>query len=109
MHLAELIQDEMRTRNWSLDDLVMNMGPHQSEHDWGICKLSWEFFFGVPDPGVILGAVMAQQLEDAFDVPASFFVAIHEMWRQEAKSCDHTYEPVEDGAPLCSKCGRVSQ
>ena len=47
IHLAEIIQDEMKERNWDIDALVMHMGPHFTEQDWGICKLSWEMFFEV--------------------------------------------------------------
>jgi hypothetical protein len=64
----------------------MEMGPHFSAHEWGICKLSWEMFFAVRDPHVVLGATMAEQLEDAFGVDREFFNNLHEAWRAAAGS-----------------------
>lgn len=81
-HLAELIEEEMRQRNWDITDLVMNMGPHD-ENEWAIRQLSFEMFLELRDnPNVVLGEHMAQQLGDAFDITPSFFTAFHEMWRQ---------------------------
>jgi hypothetical protein len=54
-HLAELLEEEMAERGWTITDLVMNMGPHFSAEDWGICQLSWDLFFAVREPYVILG------------------------------------------------------
>lgn len=82
-HLAEIIEDEMNERGWTITDLVMNMGPHYSECDWGICQLSWELFLSVRTPDVVLGDEMADQLETAFDAPAAFFTELHEAWRKE--------------------------
>ena len=83
VHLSEIIEDEMRARGWSLDDLVMNMGPHFSEEEWGITKLSWEFFFSCREMrDVVLGDVMAQQLSTAFDVSPIFFTTLHDSWRK---------------------------
>lgn len=82
MHLAELIEEEMAERKWSLDDLVMNMGPHFTVNDWNVCKLSWEMFLTVREPNVLLGEVMAEQLGDAFDISPKFFTNFHEMWRE---------------------------
>jgi hypothetical protein len=81
-HLAELLEEEMTERKWTLDDLVMYMGPHFSQKDWYICKLSWEMFFAVREPGIILGDEMAQQLADALGVSKSFFTNFHEAWRK---------------------------
>ncbi len=86
MHLAELIQDEMNERGWTITDLVMHMGPHFSEEEWGVCQLSWELFFEVRTNDIVLGDTMAEQLEAAFDVPKAFFVAIHENWREARKA-----------------------
>lgn len=83
-HLADLIQEEMAERKWSLDDLVMWMGPHFSEEEWGVCKLSWEIFFAVREANVILGDEMAQQLSTAFGITPSFFTNFHEAWRKGA-------------------------
>lgn len=80
-HLAELIEEEMRERKWSITDLVMNMGPFADEKEWGICQLSWEMFLEVREPYVVLGDMMAQQLSDAFGVNANFFTNFHEAWR----------------------------
>jgi hypothetical protein len=85
-HLSELIEEEMNTRGWTLDDLVMNMGPHYTPEAWGICHRSWEMFFALRTPDVILGDVMAQQLADAFDVDSAFFTNFHESWRKWSKS-----------------------
>jgi hypothetical protein len=86
MHLAELLEEEMNARGWTLDDLVMNMGPHFTPEEWGICHLSWDMFFTLRTPDVILGDVMAQQLGDAFDVTPAFFTNFHEAWRRAEKS-----------------------
>ena len=85
-HLADLIQEEMAERKWSIDDLVMNMGPHFTEKDWAVCQLSWEMFFAVRGPNIVLGDVMAQQLADAFDVDPQFFTNYHEAWRKAQAS-----------------------
>ena len=82
LHLAELIEDEMAERGWTMTDLVMNMGPFYDEREWGICMLAWELFFSVRTPDVILGEVMAKQLSDAFDVSPEFFNNLHENWRK---------------------------
>lgn len=82
IHLAELIEDEMTERGWTLDDLVMNMGPHYTPEAWGICHLSWEMFFTVREPCVVLGEPMAQQLSEAFDMSPAFFTNFHEAWRR---------------------------
>ena len=82
VHLAEIIQDEMKERGWSMTDLVMNMGPFFTERDWGICQLSWEFFFSAREPYVVLGDTMAKQLATAFDVSPEFFTNLHEGWRK---------------------------
>lgn len=85
LHLAEVIQDEMRERGWDLDRLVMEMGPHYSAEEWGICKLSWELFLEVQEPNILLGEVMAQQLADAFGVSPEFFINLHEEWRRKVQ------------------------
>lgn len=84
IHLAELLQEEMAERGWSMNDLVMNMGPHFSKHDWAVCQLSWEMFFAVREPSVILGDTMAHQLGEAFDIDPRFFTNFHESWRKSA-------------------------
>ena len=84
-HLAELIQEEMAERGWTITDLIMNMGPFTDEKEWGICQLSWEMFFELRDPDIVLGEVMASQIGDAFDVNPKFFTNYHEAWRREAK------------------------
>jgi len=85
LHLADIIEEEMKERGWSITDLVMHMGPHFTEKDWGITQLSWEMFFAVRDPDIALGEVMAEQLEAAFDVDRAFFVNLHEAWRKSMK------------------------
>jgi hypothetical protein len=100
-HLAELIEEEMEARGWKIGDLVMNMGPHFTEHDWNVCQLSWEIFIAVREPNILLGDVMAEQLSDAFDVSPKFFTNFHEMWRswanakKEAKSATSSPEQEE--------------
>lgn len=89
VHLADIVQDEMRERGWSLDTLVMNMGPFFTEQDWGVCKLSWEMFFAIREPYVVLGDTMAQQLADAFDVSPEFFTNLHEGWRKSVSEVSH--------------------
>jgi len=83
-HLAELIEEELAERKWSMTDLVAHMGPHFTEHEWNVCQLSWEMFFAVRDKNVILGVVMAEQLDHAFDVSPKFFTEFHESWRRQA-------------------------
>ncbi len=82
VHLAEIIQDEMKERGWILGDIIWRMGPHSSVKDHDICKLSWEFFFNVRTPDVVLGDVMANQLATAFGCSAQFFTNFHENWRK---------------------------
>jgi plasmid maintenance system antidote protein VapI len=84
-HLAELIQEEMDERGWTITDLVTNMGPFWNEKDWGICQISWELFLTVRDPDMILGDDMADQIAEAFGVSRQFFTNYHEAWRRECK------------------------
>lgn len=81
-HPSVFIKEEMAERGWSLDDLVMNMGPHFSEKDWGICKLSWEMYLeiGPENANMTLGQEMADELGDAFDVNPQTFLNLHESW-----------------------------
>ena len=81
-HLADVILEEMKERGWSITKLVMNMGPHFTAEDWDVCQLSWEMFFAVRDPYVLLGNVMAEQLADAFGMSPKFFINFHEAWRK---------------------------
>lgn len=81
-HLADVIHEEMDQRRWTITDLIMNMGPHFSREEWGICQLSWEMFFAVRDPNVVLGDVMAEQLATALGMSAKFFTNFHESWRE---------------------------
>jgi hypothetical protein len=81
-HLADLIQEEMQERGWTITDLVMNMGPHFSSREWGICQLSWELFFACREKDMVLDETMANQLSDAFDVSPAFFSRYHELWRK---------------------------
>ena len=83
-HLAELLEEEMKERGWSMTDLVMNMGPFFSEAEWNICQLSWDLFFNVKESYVLLGEPMAQQLSDALGVSPKFFLSFHEAWRKAA-------------------------
>lgn len=85
-HLADMIQAEMKERDWTITDLIMNMGTHFSEAEWEICQLSWEMFFAVRDPNVLLGDVMAEQLEAAFDMSKQFFLNFHESWRTSTQA-----------------------
>lgn len=102
-HLAELIEEEMRERGWTMHDLVMHMGPHEDEKAWGICELSFEMFLALTDnPNVILGEHMAQQLGDAFDVTPSFFTNYHDMWRKNALAKTAPAHPVADDPTLDS-------
>lgn len=81
MHLAELLEEEMCEREWSMYDLVMNMGPHWSKREWDVCQLSWELFMNVRKPNVLLGEAMAEQLSVAFGINHKFFLNFHEAWR----------------------------
>lgn len=100
-HLAELIEEEMRERNWDITDLVMNMGLHEDEKTWAVCQLSFEMFLALRDnPNVVLGEHMAQQLGDAFDVTPSFFTNYHDMWRKNALAKTAPAHPVADDPTL---------
>jgi hypothetical protein len=81
MHLAELLEEEMAERKWDMDSLVINMGPFFTEHEWQVAHLSWEMFFAIREPNVLLGDHMAEQLGDAFSISPKFFTNFHEMWR----------------------------
>lgn len=82
LHLAEIIEDEMRERKWKLADLIKKMGPFPNKESYGICHLSWEMFLAVRRPDVMLGDVMAEQLAKAFGVDATFLTRLHEDWRK---------------------------
>lgn len=82
IHLAELIEEEMQERGWTMNDLIMNMGPFFDEKDWGVCHLSWELFLTIREPNVLLGTAMAQQLGDAFGITPAFFLNFHNGWRE---------------------------
>lgn len=82
LHLAEIIEDEMRERKWTLTDLVNHMGPFADKHAYGVTHLAWEFFLNVRQPDIILGDKMARELATAFNVDAAFFTNLHENWRK---------------------------
>ena len=75
----------MTERGWTITDLVMEMGPHFSEHEWNVCQLSWEMLFAFcekKDPRIVISENMAQQLSDVFGPSKEFFINFHEAWRK---------------------------
>lgn len=80
-HLAEFIEEELKTRGLTLRDMVMRMGPFSSEGDWAVCQLSWEMFMVVRDVNCLLGEEMANQLAKVFGCSPQFFTNMHESWR----------------------------
>ena len=85
MHLAELIEDELKERGWTLDELVNAGGPYASSREWSISRLSWDFYFAAAemnDPVISLGSRGAEELGRAFDIDPQFFLDFHEAWRK---------------------------
>ena len=82
MHLAELIEDELRERGWDLDIMTTMAGPYESIEEWDISRVAWDFFMEVREPYMLLGARGAEELGRAFDVSPQFFLNFHESWRK---------------------------
>lgn len=89
-HVAEYIEDEMRARGWSRDELATRMVPPKSldplDHDvWGVTRLALDLLLDVRDPGVILGE-QAEQLARAFGTSVEVWSNLHEAWKAHPKT-----------------------
>ena len=82
MHLAELIEDELKERGWDLDRMTTEAGPYESAQEWGISRVAWDLFMEVRSPNMLLGERGARELGKAFDIDPQFFTNFHETWRK---------------------------
>ena len=83
MHLAELIDEELAERGWSLDDLTDKAGPYPNQLEWSISRCAWDLFMELRYPNMLLGQRAAEELGRAFDVDPQFFLNFHEAWRKK--------------------------
>ena len=75
-HLGELLQEEMRCRNWGLGETAVRMGGDSWRAD-----RTWLKVFIRDQPDIPLGEY-AEKLSVAFGLSAEFFERFHEAWRR---------------------------
>ena len=80
-HLADIIEEELEARNWTVADLASRMGGATKE-ERGIDCLAVQMFIAVRDKGVLLGDLGAK-MAGAFGVSAAMFERMHEGWRNQ--------------------------
>lgn len=81
-HVAELIEQELKERGWTVNDFVFRMKRYESQRDWALHQLAVELFLAVRERDVPLTREMAEQFGLALDVSPEFFLNMHEAWRQ---------------------------
>lgn len=87
MHVAELIEDELRERGWDRDYLAAKMDPHATPQDWAITRCALDFILEVRCPNLLIDDKSSEQLGRAFDVDPHFFQNFHNLWREEQPEC----------------------
>lgn len=75
-HLADILQEEMDARGWTLEDVAVRMTAKQLL----INHLALQMFFSVREKHIVLGD-MADDLGAAFGIDPQLFINIHETWR----------------------------
>jgi len=88
MHIAELIEDELRERGWDRDDLAAKMDPHATPQDWAITRCALDFLMEVRCPNLLIDNKSSEQLGRAFDVDSRFFQNFHNLWREVQPQCE---------------------
>lgn len=82
-HVAEVIQEELDTRGWTLDRLTTETEP-EDDREWGIRRLALDFLMELgPTERRMTIDGMADYLAVAFDVPSDFFRNIEAAWNAE--------------------------
>ena len=97
-HVAEYIEEEMRERDWSRDELATRMMPPDKldplDHEaWGITRLALDLLLDVRDSGVVLGE-QADALGRAFGTSAVLWRNLHNAWRGHPTTATTTHPPV---------------
>jgi len=86
IHVAEIIEAEMRERGWDRVEVARRMQPDADDREWGINLCALEFFLEVRCPNVIVGR-MDVQFATAFGLEAKFINGLHEQWRSQQPPC----------------------
>lgn len=78
IHPSEIIQDELNTRGWDLDELAMRMDPKE----FGINRLALDFYFiiGPERINCRIGKKMARQMSKVFGVSEDLFINLENLW-----------------------------
>lgn len=74
-HPADYIEDEMRARGWSRDDLARRMGD-----DFATERLALDLYLETRDGGLRIGEDGAAQLARAFGTSAELWVRLERAW-----------------------------
>ena len=82
IHLAEVIDDELAERGWTLDTVMLNSGPYADENEWGITMLTLELFMNLRTPDLLMDDTVANTFAAAFDISPAFFWSFHNNWRE---------------------------
>lgn len=76
---ADVIEEEMRARGWTVEDVARRMGPAS---DYGINHLCVDMFLACRrERNIVMDDELAGKLGRAFGVSPQFFVRLHNDWR----------------------------
>lgn len=79
-HPAEVVEDEMRARGWSRDELARRMCRIVTPYDFGVMRLALDLYLEIRTPDAILGD-MAEDFARAFGIDADVWVRLDHAWR----------------------------
>ncbi len=79
VHPSEFIDDELKARGWTLEQLAEKMG---GDADINCLSL---YLYRLKDPGILLGEESAAGLSRAFGTSDEVWLNLHDAWLREAK------------------------
>jgi hypothetical protein len=80
-HPAEIIEEELQERDWTLDDVMLNSGPYYEQKEYGITRLALELYLTVRETDILMDDTVAGALSRALDISPGFFWSLHNNWR----------------------------
>lgn len=83
-HVAEYIEEEMRKRGWTVEDVALRMENdlYRSEEEYEIDLLTVELTLAVRDLRCGIGQETARKLGVAFSVSPDLFLNLDKAWRE---------------------------
>jgi hypothetical protein len=96
IHLAEVIEEELKERGWTLYDVMLNSGPYADEKEWLVTRATLDLFMAIRTSSILMDDTVANTFGAAFDISPKFFWAFHNNWRaphiQELKDKADEYQ-----------------